>query len=146
MSDAAFMQRALALAAPRIGLTGANPSVGCVLVKDGAIVAEAATQEGGRPHAEEQAVALAGARVQGATAYVTVEPCALRSTGALSCADLLINAGVARVVVAARDPHPLAGGVGLDRLRRAGIDVEVGLMETEARAQNVAFFSQWDKA
>lgn len=145
MSDAAFMQRALALAVPRVGLTGANPSVGCVLVNNGEVIAEAATQEGGRPHAEEQALALAGARAQGATAYVTVEPCALRSTGALSCADLLINADVSRVVVAARDPHPLAGGVGLDRLRRAGIEVEVGLMADEARAQNVAFFSQWDK-
>lgn len=143
MSDAAHMRRALDLAAPGVGRTGDNPSVGCVIVKDGAIIAEAATATGGRPHAEEIALAAAGEAARGATAYVTLEPCAKRSTGGLACADRLIQAGVARVVIAAPDPHPNASGAGLDRLRAAGIAVEIGLMQAEARAQNAAFFAKW---
>ncbi len=121
------MSRALALAAAQAGRTGDNPSVGCVFVQDGAIVGEAATADGGRPHAEEQALAQAGARARGATAYVTLEPCARRTSGAASCADLLIQAGIARVLIAARDPHPFAAGVGIERLQAAGVAVEVGL-------------------
>lgn len=143
MSDAAFMQRALALAAQGAGRTGPNPSVGCVIAKDGVVVSEARTADGGRPHAEE--LALANAAARGATAYVTLEPCARRTAGGTSCADLLIQAGVARVVIAASDPHPYAAGVGVERLRAAGIAVEVGLFADEARAQNAAFFAQWDK-
>ncbi len=143
MNDVAHMQRALALASSQIGRTGENPSVGCVLVKNGAIIAEAATADGGRPHAEEQALVQAGEGARRATAYVTLEPCAKRSSGALSCADLLIQAGVAHVVIAARDPHPFAAGVGVERLRTAGISVEAGLMEEQARAQNAAFFAEW---
>ncbi len=144
MSDADHMRRALALAAPNIGRTGDNPTVGCVIVKDGAVIAEGATAEGGRPHAEELALAKAGSAAQGATAYVTLEPCAKRSTGAMSCADRLVEAGVSRVVIAARDPHPFASGVGIERLQAAGITVEFGLLENEARAQNTAFFSAWN--
>jgi pyrimidine deaminase RibD-like protein len=143
MTDASFMSRALALAAGQIGRTGDNPSVGCVLVKNGAIICKAATADSGRPHAEEQALAQAGENARGATAYITLEPCAKRSSGALSCTDLLIQAGVARVVIAARDPHPFASGVGIERLRAAGISVEAGLMEAEARAQNATFFAKW---
>jgi diaminohydroxyphosphoribosylaminopyrimidine deaminase/5-amino-6-(5-phosphoribosylamino)uracil reductase len=145
MNDAGHMRRALALAASGVGATGDNPSVGCVIVKDGAVVGEAATAAGGRPHAEEQALAQAGEAARGAEAYITVEPCARRSTGGVSCADLLIQAGVARVVIAARDPHPYAAGAGVERLRAAGVQVEIGLFEAEARAQNAAFFAQWDK-
>ena len=144
MTDAAHMSRALALAAAQIGRTGDNPSVGCVIEKGGAIVAEAATANGGRPHAEEQALALAGQAARGATAYVTLEPCAKRSSGAPSCADLLIQAGIARVVIAASDPHPFASGVGIERLRAAGVGVEVGLFAEEARAQNEGFFAKWE--
>jgi diaminohydroxyphosphoribosylaminopyrimidine deaminase/5-amino-6-(5-phosphoribosylamino)uracil reductase len=144
MTDISRMSRALALAAARVGRTGDNPSVGCVIVQDGAIIAEAATANSGRPHAEEQALAQAGENAQGATAYVTLEPCGKRTSGALSCADLLIRAGVARVVIAARDPHPFAAGAGVERLRAAGVSVELGPMEAEARAQNAAFFAQWD--
>jgi diaminohydroxyphosphoribosylaminopyrimidine deaminase/5-amino-6-(5-phosphoribosylamino)uracil reductase len=136
------MQRALDLAAPGVGRTGGNPSVGCVIVKNGAVVGEGATAPNGRPHAEEQALAAAGGAARGADVFVTVEPCARRSTGALSCADLLIAAGAARVIIAARDPHPYAAGVGVERLRAAGVVVEVGLMEAEARAQNAAFFAK----
>jgi diaminohydroxyphosphoribosylaminopyrimidine deaminase/5-amino-6-(5-phosphoribosylamino)uracil reductase len=142
MTDAAFMARALALAAPGVGQTGDNPSVGCVIVKDGAIVGKGATAQGGRPHAEEAALTAAGANARGATAYVTLEPCAKRSTGAPSCSDILIQSGVARVVIATSDPHPMAAGVGIERLRAAGVAVEIGLMADEARAQNASFFAR----
>jgi len=144
MTDAALMQRALALAAPMVGRTGENPAVGCVLALGDAVFGEGATAEGGRPHAEELAIAAAGGGAQGLTAYVTLEPCAKRSAGGVACADRLIEAGVARVVIAARDPHPNAAGIGVERLCAAGVAVDIGLMEAEARAQNAAFFAKWD--
>lgn len=146
MKDRDYVQRALELAAQNVGRTGDNPSVGCVIVKVDAVIGEGATGAGGRPHAEEAALAQAGEAALGATAYVTLEPCAQRSAGGVSCSDLLIGAGVARVVIAARDPHPLAAGAGVERMRAAGIAVEFGLMEAEARAQNADFFARWDKA
>jgi diaminohydroxyphosphoribosylaminopyrimidine deaminase/5-amino-6-(5-phosphoribosylamino)uracil reductase len=146
MSDAQFMQRALQLASRVVGQTAPNPAVGCVIVKDGAVVGEAATASGGRPHAEEQALAQAGASARGAIAYVTLEPCAQRSSGAPSCSDLLLRAGVARVVIAALDPHPLANGIGPARLKASGIKIEQGLLGEEARAQNVDFFASVEKS
>lgn len=143
MSDESFMRRALALAAPGVRRTGDNPSVGCVVVRDGVIVGEGATAEGGRPHGEELALRQAGAAARDAVVYVTLEPCAKRSSGAASCADLLIAAGVARVVIAASDPHPFAAGAGVERLRAAGVSVERGLYEAEALALNSAFFARW---
>lgn len=145
-ADADFMRRALLLAAPGVGRTGANPSVGCVIVSDGVVVGEGATAVGGRPHAEEVALAQAGNKAQGATVYVTLEPCAKRSSGTPSCSEILIQHGVGRVVIAIGDPHLFAAGVGVERLRAAGIGVEVGLMSEEARALNAAFFAQWDKS
>lgn len=139
------MQRALALATPGAGRTGANPSVGCVIVSAGVVVGEGATAVGGRPHAEEVALAQAGNKAQGATAYVTLEPCAKRSSGASSCSEILIQNGVTRVVIAIRDPHPFAAGVGVERLEAAGVSVEIGANSEEARALNAAFFAQWDK-
>jgi diaminohydroxyphosphoribosylaminopyrimidine deaminase/5-amino-6-(5-phosphoribosylamino)uracil reductase len=139
MSDAAHMRRAIALAAANVGLTGDNPSVGCVIVKDGAVVGEGTTAPGGRPHAEEQALIQAGAAARGATAYVTLEPCGARSSGAASCGELLARAGLARVVVACRDPSAFAAGRGLERLRAAGINVELGLLEDEAAALYAAY-------
>lgn len=138
------MRRALDLAAPMIGRTGDNPSVGCVLALGDAVFGEGATAEGGRPHAEELAIAAVGGAAQGLTAYVTLEPCAKRSAGGVACADRLIEAGVARVVIATRDPHPNASGAGIARLQAAGVAVEFGLMEAEARAQNATFFAKWD--
>lgn len=137
------MRRALALAAAGVGRTGENPAVGCVIVRDGVVLGEARTGDGGRPHAEEQA--LAGIDARGATAYVTLEPCAQRSAGGTACSDLLLRAGVARVVVSAADPHPLANGAGLARLRAAGVVVELGLLEADARAQNAGFFAAWER-
>ena len=140
-----FMRRALDLAAARVGETGENPSVGCVIVAEGVIVGEGATGVGGRPHAEEIALAAAGARVKGAIAYVTLEPCAQRSSGAASCAALLRDAGVARIIIATRDPHPNAAGRGVTLLEAAGVQVEIGLMEGEARALNAAFLAKWGR-
>lgn len=130
--DARFMGRAIELARGQMGVTWPNPSVACVIVKDGLVVAEAATAKGGRPHAEEQAVPAAGDLAQGATAYVTLEPCGARSSGRTSCSHFLVQAGVARVVVAAVDPSAFAAGRGIERLRQAGLDVEVGLMADDA--------------
>ncbi|MBX9746589.1 MAG: bifunctional diaminohydroxyphosphoribosylaminopyrimidine deaminase/5-amino-6-(5-phosphoribosylamino)uracil reductase RibD [Hyphomonadaceae bacterium] len=139
------MRRALDLAAAHVGRTGDNPAVGCVIVSGGFAVGEGVTALGGRPHAEEQALAQAGDAAHGADVFVTLEPCAQRSAGGTSCSDLLLNAGVARVVIAARDPHPNAAGVGVERLRAAGIAVELGVMEAEARAQNLAFLARWER-
>jgi pyrimidine deaminase RibD-like protein len=127
------MRQAIALARSQVGLTGENPAVGCVLVSaEGVVVGEGATAQGGRPHAEEIALHLAGAAARGATAYVTLEPCGARSSGAVACADRLAGAGVARVHVACRDPSPYAAGQGLARLAAAGLLGEVGLLADEA--------------
>ncbi len=130
--DIRFMGRAIALARDRMGQTWPNPAVGCVIVRDGEIVSEAATAPGGRPHAEEQAVPAAGDRARGATAYVTMEPCGARSSGRTSCSHFLMDAGIGRVVVAAVDPSPFASGRGVDRLTKAGLQVETGLLSAEA--------------
>ncbi len=142
MDDVALMRRALALARARLGRTGSNPAVGCVVsAQGGEVVAEAATAEGGRPHAEEQALAFAGEKARGGSAFVTLEPCAERSSGAPSCADRLIEAGVARVVVACANPHGLSAGRGPERLRAAGVLVEEGLLAAEAQALYAEFLS-----
>ena len=133
------MRRAIAVARTTFGTTEPNPTVGCVLIKDGIVVAEAATAPGGRPHAEEQALAAAGEAARGATAYVTLEPCGARSSGAASCAERLVLAGVSRVVVACEDPSPFASGRGVERLRAAEIPVESGILEAEARELAAAF-------
>lgn len=123
---------AIDLARHRVGLTGANPAVGCVLVQAGDLVAAAVTGEGGRPHAEEQALEAAGPAARGATAYVTLEPCAERTNGTASCAERLASAGVVRVVVACDDASPFASGRGQARLLAAGVAVETGLLSDEA--------------
>ena len=130
--DAAFMARAIDLALAEMGETWPNPAVGCVIVKDGQVVAEAVTAPGGRPHAEEQAAPAAGDKAQGATAYVTLEPCGARSSGRKSCSHFLAEAGVKRVVVACVDPSPFASGRGVERLRQAGLEVETGLLADRA--------------
>ena len=130
--DRRFMARAIELAEGQLGQTAPNPPVGCVLVKDGQVLAEAATSRGGRPHAEEQAIPAAGEAARGAVAYVTMEPCGARSSGRTSCAQRLIDAGVSRVVVACEDPSPFAAGRGVEKLRSAGLEVELGLMAEEA--------------
>lgn len=130
--DERFMRRAIEVSLRHTGLTSTNPSVGCVLVRDGEIIGEAVTAEGGRPHAETQALAIAGDRARGATAYVTLEPCAHHGKTP-PCADALVAAGVARVVVSVVDPDERVCGHGLEILRNAGITVETGLLEDEGR-------------
>jgi diaminohydroxyphosphoribosylaminopyrimidine deaminase / 5-amino-6-(5-phosphoribosylamino)uracil reductase len=137
--DERFMARALELARTHLGKTSPNPSVGCVIVAGGAIVGEGVTGVGGRPHAEEIALKAAGEKANGATAYVTLEPCNARSAGALSCSQLLVEAGIRRVVVACEDPHPLAAH-GVSRLGAAGVEVMLGVGRQEAEALNAGFF------
>lgn len=140
MTDARFMRMALALAAAQLGRTAPNPAVGCVIVRGDRVVGHGATGDGGRPHAEERALAMAGSAAQGATAFVTLEPCFQRSTGAASCSERLIAAGIARVVAAVADPHPNAAGAGLKRLEAAGLMVSLGDCASEAHAQHAGFF------
>jgi diaminohydroxyphosphoribosylaminopyrimidine deaminase/5-amino-6-(5-phosphoribosylamino)uracil reductase len=140
--DARWMGAALALAVRGRGRTAPNPSVGCIIVAGGHVVARGWTQPGGRPHAEAQALAQAGARARGATAYVTLEPCAHVSARGAACADALVAAGVARVVIAATDPDPRTAGAGAARLEAAGIAVTCGVRSDEAAAQNPGFFSR----
>ena len=121
------MAEAIALGERARGTTAPNPNVGCVIVRDGTIVGRGATQPGGRPHAEAVALAEAGDAARGATVYVTLEPCAHDSARGPACADLLVAAQPARVVIALGDPDPRTDGRGAERLRRAGIAVELGL-------------------
>jgi len=127
------MRRAIALARQRLGTTAPNPSVGCVIARGDERIAEGATAPGGRPHAEEQALAQAGSSAAGSTAYVSLEPCGERSSGATSCAERLIDAGVAKVVYAVANPDPRSAGRGPSRLRAAGVSLEAGLLADEAR-------------
>jgi diaminohydroxyphosphoribosylaminopyrimidine deaminase/5-amino-6-(5-phosphoribosylamino)uracil reductase len=133
------MAAALALAERSRGRTAPNPGVGCIIVGDGRVVGRGWTQPGGRPHAEAMALAEAGEKSRGATAYVTLEPCAHVSPRGPACADLLVAAGVARVVAALGDPDPRTNGAGFTRLRDAGIVVEQGV-GAEAAARSIAGF------
>jgi diaminohydroxyphosphoribosylaminopyrimidine deaminase/5-amino-6-(5-phosphoribosylamino)uracil reductase len=139
------MRRAIALARERLGMTAPNPAVGCVIVRDDVVIAEAATAPGGRPHAEEQALALAGQGAAGATAYVSLEPCGERSSGEASCAQRLVVAGVARVVYAVANPDPRSAGRGPGRLRAAGIPFEADLLASEAADVYADFLAAYDK-
>ena len=137
------MAAALALGRRGLGSTWPNPSVGCVIVKDGRVVGRGATRPGGRPHAEAEALARAGERARGATAYVTLEPCAHHGSTP-PCADALIAAGVARTVLALRDPNPEARG-GAERLRAAGVAVAEGVLGARARRDQAGFLSRVER-
>ena len=144
MADAAADERhmaaALALARRGLGETAPNPTVGCVIVKDGVAIGRGRTASGGRPHAETLAIAEAGAGTLGATAYVTLEPCAHHGKTP-PCAQALIRAGIARAVVALRDPDARVNGGGIAMLRAAGIEVEEGIGAAEAARINAGFIS-----
>ncbi|OYU14707.1 MAG: riboflavin biosynthesis protein RibD [Alphaproteobacteria bacterium PA4] len=140
--DARWMGAALALSDRGVGRTGLNPPVGCVLVADGRVVGRGWTQPGGRPHAEAMALAAAGDKARGATAYVTLEPCAHESARGPACAETLVAAGIARVVVAATDPDPRTDGRGIARLRAADIAVTSGVRADEAQTVMAGFFSR----
>jgi diaminohydroxyphosphoribosylaminopyrimidine deaminase/5-amino-6-(5-phosphoribosylamino)uracil reductase len=126
------MRAALALAQRGLGQTAPNPSVGCVIVKGGQVVGRGRTADGGRPHAEAVALAMAGEAARGATAYVTLEPCSHTDKVSPPCTAALIEAGIARVVPGARDPNPKVAG--LARLRAAGIEVTEGVLQGECTA------------
>lgn len=145
VQDIAFMQQALGLAHEALYLTSPNPRVGCVIVgADGAVLGSGHTQRAGEAHAEVMALRDAQANnkdVRGATAYVTLEPCSHQGrTG--PCCDALIHAGLARVVAATQDPNPQVAGQGIARLRAAGVQVDVGLLDEEAQEQNIGFFKR----
>lgn len=136
--DEAYMRYALRLAARMAGRTMPNPLVGCVLVKEGQVIATGVTQPGGRPHAEVMALELAGDAARGATAYVTLEPCSHHGKTP-PCAEALIKAGVARVVIAMQDPSEKVAGNGIALLEAAGIAVQTGICEAEANTAHQGF-------
>ena len=135
------MARALRLAEFGLYSTAPNPRVGCVIVKDGQVVGEGWHRIAGEAHAEVRALQAAGARARGATAYVTLEPCSHHGRTP-PCAEALVTAGVARVVAAMQDPNPKVSGRGLACLAAAGVRVECGLLEAEARELNLGFVSR----
>jgi len=139
-----MMDLALRLAARGLGRTWPNPAVGCVIARGDIVVGRGWTQPGGRPHAETEALGRAGVAARGATAYVTLEPCAHYGKTP-PCADALIEAGVARVVVATMDSNPAVDGAGLAMLRAAGIEVETGPGMAAARDLNAGFFSRVER-
>ena len=136
--DLHFMEHALDLARKGVGLASPNPTVGCVLVRDGAMIGDGFHQYAWRKHAEIVALEQAGEKARGATLYVTLEPC--NHTGRTApCTEAIIAAGIARVVAAMEDPNPKTRGSGFTRLRSAGIEVETGVLESEAEKLNEAF-------
>ena len=139
--DSVWMAQALHLAERGCYTTSPNPRVGCVLVKDGKLLAEGWHERAGEPHAEVHALRVAGAAAKGATAFITLEPCSHHGRTP-PCADALIAAGVTRVVIAMQDPNPQVAGQGLARLRAAGIEAECGLMEASARELNIGFVTR----
>lgn len=137
-TDLVFMRAALSLARRGLGNVWPNPAVGCLLVRDGRIVGRGWTQRGGRPHAETEALARAAALARGATAYVTLEPCAHHGvTG--PCSAALIAAGIARAVIAIEDPDPRVHGQGTAALRAAGVEIATGVLGDEAAELNRGF-------
>ncbi len=139
------MAAALSLAERGVGRTGENPSVGCIIVKQGHVVGRGWTQAGGRPHAEAMALQQAGLEARDSSVYVTLEPCAHMSQRGPACAQLLVDARPAKVVIALQDPDPRTAGDGMASLRAAGIDVVTDVMATEARRNLAGFLSRMDK-
>src|SRR5688500_2961724 len=140
-TDHGYMAQALRLAEKGLYGTSPNPRVGCVLVRDGKAVGSGWHKRAGEPHAEINALAVAGAAAQGATAYLTLEPCSHHGRTP-PCAEALIKAGVARLVAAMQDPNPLVSGRGCALMEEAGITVQTGLMEAEARELNIGFITR----
>jgi diaminohydroxyphosphoribosylaminopyrimidine deaminase / 5-amino-6-(5-phosphoribosylamino)uracil reductase len=140
--DARWMGAALALAQRGVGQTAPNPPVGCVIVKQGRVIGRGWTRPGGRPHAEAEALAQAGTAARGATLYTTLEPCAHESVRGPTCATIIPDAGVVRVVSAVVDPDPRTAGAGHDRLRAAGVAVVSSVREAEAVEVAAGFFAR----
>src|SRR5512135_1594586 len=143
--DERFMRLALALGRRNLGLTWPNPAVGAVIVKDGIILARGWTQQTGRPHAEVEALHRAKKAAEGATMYVTLEPCSHQGKTP-PCADAIVRAGIARVVSALEDPNPEVSGQGHERLRAKGVAVDIGVGADEARRAHVGHITRIAKA
>jgi diaminohydroxyphosphoribosylaminopyrimidine deaminase/5-amino-6-(5-phosphoribosylamino)uracil reductase len=142
--DSRFMDEAVARAEAALGFTSPNPAVGCVIVAGDKIIARGATATGGRPHAEAIALAKAGGRARGATAYVSLEPCA-HFGRTPPCANALVEAGIRRVVIGCGDPFPKVRGKGIAILKKSGIEVTLGVEEDECRRINEGFFTRIEK-
>ena len=134
--DISYMNSALAMARRGIGRVWPNPSVGCVIVKNGVVIARARTSDAGRPHAETIALQQAGAAAKGATLYVTLEPCAHHGETP-PCVDAVIDSGVSRVVIGVSDVDPRVAGQSIDKMKEAGIDVVENVLEQECKDMNV---------
>ncbi len=143
-SDKQFMDLALRMGRRNLGATAENPSVGCIIVKNGVIVGRGVTAPGGRPHAETQALDQAGPDAAGGTAYVTLEPCAHHGRTP-PCCDALIAASIGRVVIAVGDPDPRTKGKGIEKMRAAGIVIDEGLCEAEGRADLAGYLSRKER-
>jgi len=141
-ADADWMAAAIALSRRGRPASAPNPNVGCLIVAGGKVVGRGWTQPGGRPHAEAMALAAAGDAARGATVYSTLEPCAHASERGPCCADLLVTAGAARVVIATHDPDPRTDGKGVARLRAAGVSVTDAVLTAEARAAMAPWWSR----
>lgn len=139
------MAAALSLAERGVGRTGQNPSIGCIIVKDGQVIGRGWTQPGGRPHAEAMALAQAGEAARGSTIYVTLEPCAHISRRGPACAQLVAEAKPARVVIALQDPDPRTAGQGMAALKAAGITVATDVLASQARQSLAGFISRIDR-
>lgn len=139
--DEAWMRVALGLARRGLGQVAPNPAVGCILVKDNIVLGRGWTQAGGRPHAETEALAQAGQATHGATAYITLEPCA-HAGKTPPCASAIVKSGIQRVVIAVSDPDPRVSGKGVAILQAAGIEVTLGVLEKDAADLNLGFFNR----
>ncbi|UYZ21269.1 bifunctional diaminohydroxyphosphoribosylaminopyrimidine deaminase/5-amino-6-(5-phosphoribosylamino)uracil reductase RibD [Mesobacillus jeotgali] len=139
MNDQDYMALAINLASATEGQTSPNPQVGAVLVKNGQMIGMGAHLKAGEPHAEVHAITMAGDKAKDATLYVTLEPCS-HFGKTPPCSNLVIESGIKKVFVASVDPNPLVGGAGVKKMLEAGLDVQVGLMEEEAKALNKVFF------
>ena len=139
MTDTEYMRMALSLAGRGVGWTSPNPMVGAVVVKDGRVIGEGFHERCGEAHAERNALAHCTESPAGATMYVTLEPCCHQGRQP-PCTDAILEAGIARVVVGSDDPNPLVAGKGIDILRRAGVEVETGVLKAECDALNYVFF------
>jgi diaminohydroxyphosphoribosylaminopyrimidine deaminase / 5-amino-6-(5-phosphoribosylamino)uracil reductase len=140
-ADREFMRQALALAGRGLYTTTPNPRVGCVVVRDGLVVGTGWHEKAGMPHAEVLALKAAGERARGATLYVNLEPCSHHGRTP-PCVEAIVPAGIKRVVAAMQDPNPKVAGTGFGKLRAAGVEVESGLMEDEARELNIGFVAR----
>lgn len=139
MTDLEYMKLAVSLAGAAAGQTSPNPQVGAVLVKDNQIIGMGAHLKAGEPHAEVHAIKMAGEKARGAILYVTLEPCSHYGKTP-PCSNLVIDSGIKKVFIASRDPNPLVAGAGMKRMREAGVEVEIGLLEAEAAELNQVFF------